>query len=302
MIISDLNKFADGIEGKLYFDYEIKNLNWFNINGKSKIFYKPSDLNELIQFLKIYNSRAKVFIIGAGSNILIADDIFDGAIIKLGNQFSNVSQLNDNTLIAGSGALDKKISNFALENSISGLEFLSCIPGTIGGGIRMNSGCYGNEFKDIVLSVQAINFNGSILTIPAKEIEFDYRKTNLSKNLIFLSATLRGTKDKYENILNKMNNMRDIKKKTQPSMIKTGGSTFKNPKNQTDKKVWELIRESVPENISFGDATISSQHRNFFVNKKNANFKDMLQLVKFVKKCVNNKFKIQLELELVLIK
>ena len=302
MIISDLNKFADGIEGKLYFDYEIKNLNWFNINGKSKIFYKPSDLNELIQFLKIYNSRAKVFIIGAGSNILIADDIFDGAIIKLGNQFSNVSQLNDNTLIAGSGALDKKISNFALENSISGLEFLSCIPGTIGGGIRMNSGCYGNEFKDIVLSVQAINFNGSILTIPAKEIEFDYRKTNLSKNLIFLSATLRGTKDKYENILNKMNNMRDIKKKTQPSMIKTGGSTFKNPKNQTDKKVWELIRESVPENISFGDATISSQHRNFFVNKKNANFKDMLQLIKFVKKCVNNKFKIQLELELVLIK
>ena len=302
MIISDLNKFADGIEGKLYFDYEIKNLNWFNINGKSKIFYKPSDLNELIQFLKIYNSRAKVFIIGAGSNILIADDIFDGVIIKLGNQFSNISQLNDNTLIAGSGALDKKISNFALENSISGLEFLSCIPGTIGGGIRMNSGCYGNEFKDIVLSVQAINFNGSILTIPAKEIEFDYRKTNLSKNLIFLSATLRGTKDKYENILNKMNNMRDIKKKTQPSMIKTGGSTFKNPKNQTDKKVWELIRESVPENISFGDATISSQHRNFFVNKKNANFKDMLQLVKFVKKCVNNKFKIQLELELVLIK
>ena len=302
MIISDLNKFADGIEGKLYFDYEIKNLNWFNINGKSKIFYKPSDLNELIQFLKIYNSRSKVFIIGAGSNILIADDIFDGAIIKLGNQFSNISQLNDNTLIAGSGALDKKISNFALENSISGLEFLSCIPGTIGGGIRMNSGCYGNEFKDIVLSVQAINFNGSILTIPAKEIEFDYRKTNLSKNLIFLSATLRGTKDKYENILNKMNNMRDIKKKTQPSMIKTGGSTFKNPKNQTDKKVWELIRESVPENISFGDATISSQHRNFFVNKKNANFKDMLQLVKFVKKCVNNKFKIQLELELVLIK
>ena len=302
MIISDLNKFADGIEGKLYFDYEIKNLNWFNINGKSKIFYKPSDLNELIQFLKIYNSRAKVFIIGAGSNILIADDIFDGAIIKLGNQFSNVSQLNDNTLIAGSGALDKKISNFALENSISGLEFLSCIPGTIGGGIRMNSGCYGNEFKDIVLSVQAINFNGSILTIPAKEIEFDYRKTNLSKNLIFLSATLRGTKDKYENILNKMNNMRDIKKKTQPSMIKTGGSTFKNPKNQTDKKVWELIRESVPENISFGDATISSQHRNFFVNKKNANFKDMLQLIKFVKNCVNNKFKIQLELELVLIK
>ena len=302
MIISDLNKFADGIEGKLYFDYEIKNLNWFNINGKSKIFYKPSDLNELIQFLKIYNSRAKVFIIGAGSNILIADDIFDGAIIKLGNQFSNVSQLNDNTLIAGSGALDKKISNFALENSISGLEFLSCIPGTIGGGIRMNSGCYGNEFKDIVLSVQAINFNGSILTIPAKEIEFDYRKTNLSKNLIFLSATLRGTKDKYENILNKMNNMRDIKKKTQPSMIKTGGSTFKNPKNQTDKKVWELIRESVPQNISFGDATISSQHRNFFVNKKNANFKDMLQLINFVKNCVNNKFKIQLELELVLIK
>ena len=302
MIINDLKNFRDSIEGKIYFDHDIKNLNWFNINGKSRIFYKPSDLNELIQFLKIYNSRAKIFIIGAGSNILIANDIFDGVIIKLGSQFSKISKLNDNTLIAGSGVLDKKISDFALENSISGLEFLSCIPGTIGGGIRMNSGCYGNEFKDIVLSVQAIDFNGSILTIPAKEIEFNYRKTNISKNLIFLSATLSGIKDKYENILTKMNTMKENKKKTQPSMIKTGGSTFKNPKDQTDIKVWKLIRDSVPPNISFGDATISSKHRNFFVNKKNANFEDMLRLINFVKDCVKNKFKIQLELELVLIK
>ena len=136
------------------------------------------------------------FVIGAGSNVLFKDDIFEGIVIKLSKNFSRISLLNENTIIAGSGALDKSLSEFALQNSVSGFEFLSCIPGTIGGGIRMNSGCFGSEFKDILISVQAVNRLGEVLTIPAKDINFNYRSCSLPKDLIFLSATFEGNNKK----------------------------------------------------------------------------------------------------------
>ena len=175
----------------IYFDYSLKKLNWFNIGGNTKIYFKPNSLNDLIKFLKLYEDNKKLFVLGAGSNVLFKDDLFDGAIIKLSKNFSRISLLNENTIVAGSGVLDKLLSDFAMENGLSGLEFLSCIPGTIGGGIRMNSGCFDSEFKDILISVQAINRTGEVLTIPAKDILFDYRSCNLPKDLIFLSATFQ---------------------------------------------------------------------------------------------------------------
>ena len=199
MNISDLEKNKNFI-GKIYFDYNIKNLNWFNIGGKTKIYFKPETLSDLISFLKAYENRGKIFILGAGSNVLFKDGIFDGVIIKLSKNFSKMSLINKEIIVAGSGTLDKILSYYALENSISGFEFLSCIPGTVGGGIRMNSGCFDEEFKDILISVQAINFLGKIITIPSKEIIFNYRSCSLPKDLIFLSASFRGkTKSKKKN-------------------------------------------------------------------------------------------------------
>ena len=285
----------------IYFNYSLKKLNWFNIGGNTKIYFKPNSLNDLIKFLKLYEDNKKLFVLGAGSNVLFKDDLFDGAVIKLSKNFSKISLLNENTIIAGSSVLDKSLSEFAMENGLSGLEFLSCIPGTIGGGIRMNSGCFDSEFKDILISVQAISRNGEVLTIPAKDILFDYRSCNLSKDLIFLSATFQGKKDQKENIKEKINQLKIKKEKAQPTRIKTGGSTFKNPIKQTNKKVWEIIKQSVPNDIKFGDAAISNKHSNFFINKGNASFKDMKKLIEFVKNNVKNKTGINLDLEIILV-
>ena len=302
MKTSDLINLSRDIKGEILFDYVIKKLNWFNIGGKTKVFFKPYDLQDLIKFLKTYNNRGKIFVLGAGSNILFSDEIFDGVIIKLGKRFNNISKLSENRLIAGSIVLDKNLSTFAEQNEIGNLEFLSCIPGSVGGGIRMNSGCYNREFKDILVSVQAIDFNGKILTIPSKNIEFKYRSINLSKNLIFLSGTFEGKKKEKELISEEINILKEKKNKSQPSRVKTGGSTFKNPNKNLNMKAWEIIKNSVPEGIHFGDACISNEHSNFFVNKNNAEFKDMLKLIEFVKQKVKEKYKISLDLEIEIIK
>ena len=175
------------------FEYDLKK-NWFNIGGKTKVYYKADNLKDLICFIKKINNDEKIFILGAGSNTLISDGLFDGVVIKLGKNFNNISMLGEDIIIAGTAVLDKTLSDFAIKNSLSGFEFLSCIPGTIGGGIKMNAGCFGKEFKDILLSIQVINNEGNVLTIPVEEIKFEYRKNNLPENLIFLSASFKGVK------------------------------------------------------------------------------------------------------------
>ena len=294
----DIEQFANDFKISINFNYSLKNHNWFNIGGKTKVFFKAETLNDLCKFMKLFGKKINFFSLGAGSNILVKDTGFDGVIIKLGKNFSNISLLNEETIIAGSSALDHQVSNFAKDNGIGGLEFLSCIPGSIGGGIRMNSGCYGTEFKDILLSVQAIDKNGNILTIPSSKIKFEYRKNNLPKELIFLSASLKGRKKTQKDIVSKINFLKEKKLETQPSQIKTGGSTFKNPKNQTQKKVWELINEIIPKNKMFGDAAISDKHSNFFVNKKNASYDQMKQLIDFVRSEIEKRTGIKLELEI----
>tara|TARA_B100000029_G_scaffold511299_1_gene604948 strand:+ start:542 stop:1447 length:906 start_codon:yes stop_codon:yes gene_type:complete len=300
METKDLKDFSKNIIGKVTFDYDIKNLNWFNIGGKTKVYFKPETLDELIRFLKIYQNRSNIFILGAGSNVLFDDEIYNGTIIKLGKKFSNITLLGENKIIAGASTLDKKLAEFAKENELSGFEFLYSIPGTIGGGIRMNAGCFDSEFKDILISIQLIDFNGNIKTIPADKIDFSYRGNDIPKNYIFLSATFKGIKSNREEIQKKMGILKLKKEKAQPSKIKTGGSTFKNP-NNVKKKVWELIKKSVPTDTSFGDAKISEKHCNFFVNRKNATSEDMKKLINFVKKKVKEKTGIELTLEIVLV-
>ena len=180
----------------LKLDYDLKKKNWFNIGGKTKAFYKADNLKELIKFLKKIQNQEKIFVLGAGSNTLITDKKFNGVVIKLSKNFNNISLLNDEIIIAGSAVNDKSLSDFAMENGLGGFEFLSCIPGTIGGGIKMNAGCFQREFKDILISIQAINKSGEIITIPAKEMNFKYRDSGLSDELIFLSASFKGFKKK----------------------------------------------------------------------------------------------------------
>ena len=301
MNLKDLEEFSKKISGKLLFDYNLNKSNWFNIGGKTKIYFKPENLTDLVDFLKLFNNRGRIFVLGAGSNILFQDSYFEGVVIKLGKNFSKLSILNDEIIIAGSGVQDKKLSEFACENNLGGFEFLSCIPGTVGGGIRMNSGCFDREFKDLILSVQTIDFLGNVITIPKDKIKFNYRECNLNKDLIFLSASFKGYKYDKNSISQKMISLKSKKEKTQPTKIKTGGSTFKNPVDQTNKKVWELIKSSVPLDIRFGDAAISEKHCNFFINKNKASCKDMKKLINFVKEKVFASTGVRLSLEIILV-
>jgi UDP-N-acetylmuramate dehydrogenase len=297
----ELEKFSKEINGKLLFDYDLKKKSWFNIGGKTEIYFKPETLNELILFLKKFGNFNKIFILGAGSNVLITDKTISGAVIKLGKNFSNISLLSDEIIVAGSASTDKQVSDFAMKNNIGDLEFLSCIPGTIGGGLRMNSGCFGKEFKDVLISVQALDKNGNMITIPSNKIEFGYRFSGLDRDLIFLSASFKGKHKVKEDIKEKIIFLKNKKNQAQPSKIKTGGSTFKNPIKKTDQKVWKLIKESVPLDTKFGDAKISEKHCNFFVNSNNATFDDMKKLIEFVKKEVRLKTGIEIETEIEII-
>ena len=298
MELNKLKSILKDFDPNVFYNQDLKKKNWFNIGGKSKIFFKADGLKELISFLKIINNQEKIFILGAGSNTLISDNLFDGIVIKLGKSFNNISLLHEDIIIAGTSVLDKSLSEFAKINNLSGLEFLSCIPGTVGGGIKMNAGCFGKEFKDILLSIQVIDKFGNVSTIQSKDINFEYRNSNLPENLIFLSASFKAKKSEVSIIQGKIDELKLKKENSQPTKIKTSGSTFKNPITQTKKKVWELIKESVPPNQKFGDACISEKHYNFFVNKGNATFKDMTKLIDFVSQKVLEKTGISLEKEI----
>ena len=298
----NLKELQSEFRDNLKLDYNLKNKNWFNIGGRAKIYYKANDLKELIKFLKKIQNKEKIFVLGAGSNTLITDGVFDGVVIKLANNFNNISLLSEDIIIAGSSVTDKSLSEFAKENNLAGFEFLSCIPGTVGGGIKMNAGCFEREFKDILISIQVLDKSGKVLTLPAKDINFKYRDSGLSDELVFLSASFKGFKKDKEFIYNEIKLLKEKKEKSQPTKIKTSGSTFKNPKSQTNKKVWELIKESVPLDKSFGDACISEKHCNFFVNKGSASFNDMNNLIEFVSKEVLEKTGIKLEKEIKILK
>ena len=300
-LISKIKEIKNKISGKILFDENLSKYSWFNLGGPAKVIFKPKNLNELSIFLKStqeFNNIDNLKVLGAGSNTLIRDGGFNGIIIKLGKYFSHISMFNENTIITGASTLDKNLSYFALENSLSGFEFLSCIPGTIGGGIRMNSGCYGEDMSKILLSVQAMDLNGNIRVIYSPDIKFSYRGCNLDNNLIFISATFRGKKNNKQNIQKKINNLVERKRKDQPSKIKTCGSTFKNPKNN---KAWKLIKDSGCAGMKSGRAHISEKHCNFFVNEGNAKSSDLENLIYQVKSKVLNKTGIDLELELQII-
>ena len=301
MKIDDIQKLSSNMDGDIFFHYDLKKINWFNIGGKAEIFFKPNTLKSLVKFLNIYSKRGKIFILGAGSNVLINDTTYQGVVIKLGKNFSNITILNENLIVAGCATSQKNLSQFAKENNLGEMEFLSCIPGSVGGGIRMNSGCFEREFKDILVSVQYIDFDGIVKTINSKNINFEYRETNLPKDVIFLSATLKGVKKNKNEIQKKIDELKKKKEQVQPTRIKTGGSTFKNPKDKTEKKAWQLIKESILNDIKFGDAKISEKHSNFFVNTNNSSFNDMKALIDFVKNKVKEKTGIDISLEIIIV-
>ena len=292
-----IKKFGDSFSQNV----NLSNYSWFNLGGPAEFFFKPKDKNQLIEFLIAAKKiNLKTIILGAGSNTLVRDNGVKGAVIKLGSNFSFTKLVDKEIVEVGAATLDRKVANFAKDNDIANFEFLSCIPGSIGGAVIMNSGCYDDDISKILLSIRVIDVDNCIeKEIRYEDIKFLYRGTNLPKNLIIISVKLKGKISNKNKIEKKQIELISKKKLSQPSQIKTCGSTFKNISKE--KKAWMLIKDSGCNEFKEGDAMISEKHCNFFLNNGNAKSADIERLINKVKKTVYAKTGVNLELEIKII-
>ena len=297
LILELSKKFSKNISSNI----NLSNYSWFNLGGPAEYFFKPENRDQLLEFLE-YNKQTNLnlTILGAGSNTLIRDKGIKGVVIKLGSNFSKIKLVNKDLIEVGAGTLDRKIADFAKLNGIGGLEFLSCIPGSIGGSVKMNSGCYENDISKVLVSIKVIDPKEcKEKEISRENIKFFYRGTNLPDEFIITSIKLKGKTMPVEIIEKYQKEIIQKKKLTQPSQIKTCGSTFKNLDSK--KKAWQIIKEAQCDKLKEGDASISEKHCNFFVNNGNAKSADIEKLIKKVKEKVNEKTGINLELEIKII-
>ena len=281
----------------LKLNYNLSKNSWFGSGGNADKFFIPDNEDELFDYIK-KNTGEKCYPIGSGSNILFRDKGCKETIIKLGKNFRNI-KIKDNNIVCGSAVLKSQLSKFALDNSITNFEFLSCIPGTVGGGVAMNAGCFNYEFKDILKEVQGIRKNNSdVVSYKKEEINFSYRKTDLPDDLIITNILFKADFGSKEEIREKIEFLKKKKELSQPSKIKTGGSTFKNPDKKN--KAWELIKKSGCAKKTFGKVRFSKTHCNFIENDGNTS-SDIEQLINFTIDQVKKKFNIILETEIKII-
>ncbi|MDA7579236.1 UDP-N-acetylmuramate dehydrogenase [Alphaproteobacteria bacterium] len=267
---------------------------WFDVGGNAEILFVPEDIKDLIGLLKSKPKKYEIYPIGAGSNILVSDKGIKG-ITLITKKLNQISIDNFGVITAQAGAVDADVARFARNQERTGLEFLVGIPGTIGGGIKMNSGAFGTEFKDILIDVKAINNLGEIKTFSNKELQMGYRKIGLSKEWIFYEARFKSSKDSKDKITTKMRRIIHLRKEAQPTAVKTGGSTFKNPFN---KKAWKLIDEAGCRGLQNGDAMISKKHCNFIINLKKSTSQEIEELAQMVQDKVFEKSGIRLDWEI----
>ena len=283
------------VRGKYKENYKLAHLTWFKVGGAADVLYKPVDEDDIANFLKQNGGKLPVTVIGAGSNIIIRDRGVEGVVIKLGSGFTEIEILPEGDLLVGAACLNFNLAKFTQANGIKGFEFLVGIPGTVGGGVAMNAGSYGSEFKDIVKSVYALDKMGAQMQIPLKDIGFDYRKNSLPTNLIYTKVVFRADRGDPNEIKLKMQDINKKRAETQPITEKTSGSTFANPEG---KRAWELIDQAGLRGMRIGDAVISEKHCNFMINQGNANASDMEQLGEFVKNKVKDHSGIELKWEI----
>lgn len=282
------------IKGIFKPDAPLKHLNWFKVGGPAQILFKPHDTEDLVNFLVQNNNRLPIMVLGAGSNIIIRDGGLRGVVIKLGQSFTNI-EASENTISVGGGCLNFNLAQFCLANSISGFEFLTGIPGTIGGGIFMNAGAYGHEFKDIIVAAEAVDSLGNTIIFLRDAIKFYYRSTDLPKNLIITKGIFKKTLGDREIIKNQMLEINRQRNATQPIKERTSGSTFINP---PDHKAWQLIDQAGLRGYKIGDASMSEMHCNFMINHGNATAKDLEELGDYVRDKVFTHTGIMLEWEI----
>src|SRR5262245_1157211 len=273
----------------------IKDLTWFRAGGPAEVLYIPPDADDLALFLREVDPSIPITVIGVGSNLLVRDGGVDGVVIRLGRGFMNTAVEAVDRLRAGASALDVNVAKAALDAGLSGLEFMRGIPGAVGGGLRMNAGAYGREFKDVLIEAVALNRKGERLAFSNAQMGFAYRRSSAPADLIFVEALFQGAPGDKSAIEAKMNEITDARSSTQPIKSRTGGSTFKNPPGE---KAWQLIDRAGCRGLRHGDAEVSTLHCNFLINHGKATGDEIEALGEEVRAKVKETTGVELEWEI----
>lgn len=290
MSVSNLPK----VKGSYRLNADLSKTSWFRVGGAAEVLFRPEDAQDLAEFLKNKDADLEITILGACSNVIIKDNGIEGVIIKLGSNFAKINHDKDIIKIGG-GTLCSNAALYAKINGLGGVEFLTGIPGTIGGSINMNAGCYGSDISQILVSAKAIDFDGNLIEFNNEDFGFKYRGHQLPKNLIFIEGTFKTFPSNAEEIGKKIAEFNKKREESQPIRSKTGGSTFKNP---PEKKAWELIDQAGCRGLKMGDAQMSEKHCNFMINNNNAKAADLIALGNKVIDLVKEKTGITLEWEI----
>jgi UDP-N-acetylmuramate dehydrogenase len=282
------------VRGRVAENAPLAALTWFRVGGPADLLFRPADPQDLAGFIAAKPRDVPVTVIGVASNLLIRDGGIAGVTVRLGRGFAEIA-VEGSDIIAGAGALDLNVALTAREAGIAGLEFLSGIPGTVGGGLRMNAGAYGAEFKDVLVEAQAIDPAGALRTLQAAELNLSYRHCDLPEDWIFVASRFRGHAGDQEAIARRMAEIQAAREASQPIRARTGGSTFANPPGY---RAWELIDRAGCRGLMRGGAQVSDKHANFLINTGNASAADLEGLGEEVRRRVHAKFGVTLEWEI----
>ena len=283
------------VRGVYTADAPLKDVVWFRTGGPAEFLFRPADLEDLCAFMAARPKDLPVMTLGVGSNLLVRDGGIAGVVIRLPAAFGQIEQLSPARIRAGAAALDAMVARKAADAGIAGLEFLRGIPGTIGGALRMNAGCYGSEMKDVLVEARAVDANGNLVTLTNADMGFTYRHSSPPEEFIFVDAVLEGTPDDPGAIRSRMDKLVAEREVAQPIRTRTGGSTFTNPPGQ---KAWQLIDRAGCRGLINGDAQVSEKHCNFLINQGNASAADIESLGEEVRRRVKANSGIELEWEI----
>lgn len=253
---------AQMLKGRVRADAELAKMIWFQTGGKAQWFFKPEDTADLVQFVETKPAGLPVMVIGVGSNLLVRDGGVEGVVVRLGREFAQV-RMDGDLIEAGAACLDVNVAQFACEQSLAGLEFLSGIPGTIGGAVAMNAGAYGSDVSQVLVAAEIVDAKGALHRLSAQELGFTYRHAGVPEGAIVTRAWFRAVSGEREAIAARMQQIADDRSASQPIRSRTGGSTFKNPDGH---KAWQLIDEAGCRGLRKGGAQVSEKHCNFLIN------------------------------------
>ena len=282
------------VRGKMMYGAALSPFTWFRVGGPADVVFLPEDVADLCTFLKGLDPSIPVLAIGVGSNLLVRDGGVDGVVIRLGRNFADVTARDDARILAGAAALDANVAKVAAQNGIAGLEFYRGVPGTIGGALTMNAGCYGSETKDILIEAYAVTRLGEQVTLSNADMGFRYRHSE-PQGLIYTGALFQGTPDDAAAVTERMEAITARREQTQPIREKTGGSTFKNPDG---KSAWQCVDEAGWRGRLFGAAKFSELHSNFMINTGDATAAELEGLGEAVRADVMTKLGIDLHWEI----